>query len=774
MERDYGGAATASRIVDSPAVQIRGVHVVPVRHHSPALARAVEEIIRTVRPHLVLVEGPSDASHLIDILSDPQTVAPVAILAYRQPEMRGVVASADLSPRFYFYPFCDYSPELVALRAARELGVPARFCDIPAGVLLARTETAPSPKVPPISPAADASLWEQAARRMGFRSYEEWWEAVFESGRLDTTTLLRQVHAWGELVLGEISRSGYDTLRDAWMWREVERAVAEGVSPEAIVLVVGAAHCAAMAQPDFPTGRDFRLPAVPPAEFVVIPYSFPRLSEQSGYGAGNRAPQFYQDVWQFGNLEMATCVVLTRMVTQMKHQGDLASHADAIEAFRLAKVLAHLRSKLQPGVDEVIDACITLFGRGNIHPIQAPLRRVLIGERVGQVPPHGQKLPIQAEFYLLAHQLGIPVKDEWTDLRLNLAEPHAVQQSIFLHRVTVAQIPFAEYRGGEAATFQHMGRLRERWRINWTPLTDAALAEAVQYGNSLREVTRNRLRLRLGTWDNLQEVSQAALEAVLCDLPELYDAALAALEEASARETDFPCLSRATYQVASLMEYGSSRSVRREVFEPLLHRLYTRACLHFPASTRCGDEEARLIGREMRLLDEIARRLPYLDTALWLQNLWDATFSENTHPYLRGMGVGLMISGPDEERDTSLSLLARRSLSPGNPPEHAAQFVEGLLHANPGVIVRSRPLVRWLHQFILSIPNDRFIQSLPMLRRAFSTLTGSDLAYLITNLREVIGGEMMPGTPSGTLQALPIHPAEVEELLQSLDWLCAP
>jgi hypothetical protein len=38
----------------------------------------------------------------------------------------------------------------------------------------------------------------------------------------------------------------------------------------------------------------------PPAEIALIPFSAPRLSERSGYGAGNRAPWFYGQVWALG------------------------------------------------------------------------------------------------------------------------------------------------------------------------------------------------------------------------------------------------------------------------------------------------------------------------------------------------------------------------------------------------------------------------------------------------------------------------------------------
>jgi hypothetical protein len=501
MARVAGDAALAEVAVGSPAVRIRGVHVVPVRHHSPAIARATAAVIRAVRPRLVLIEGPDDANHLIDALTAPDAVAPFALLAYRPPEIKQ--ATADAAPQVVFYPFCDYSPELVALRTARELGIEARFCDIPARASLEAREpdeqTPPDADDAPHDPTADApepSLYDIVAQRLGFQSHEEWWECLYESCLRDPARLLQLTQEWGELVVQAGGISDYDALRNAYMWRHVEES---GVPPERIVLVVGAAHAAAFAQPDFRAEYDPKHPLLQarPAEFVITPYSFPRLSEQLGYGAGNRAPQFYQDAWELGGLENATLATLTRLVNAMKLQGDVASHADAIEAFRLAKQLAALRGKPEPGYDETIDAAIAAFGRGNAERVQAPLKRLLIGERVGSVSPAAIQPPIQAEFYRLTHELRIPVKDDPTDLRLNLAEPHAVQQSIFLHRLLVAKIPFADLISGEAATYRQLARLQEKWRLQWTPLTDVALVEATIYGNTLREVATRRIAPRL-------------------------------------------------------------------------------------------------------------------------------------------------------------------------------------------------------------------------------------------------------------------------------------
>ena len=56
------------------------VHLFPVRHHSPRTSAALAAFLAEVRPRVVLIEGPCDATSLIDVLVDPGTKPPVAIL----------------------------------------------------------------------------------------------------------------------------------------------------------------------------------------------------------------------------------------------------------------------------------------------------------------------------------------------------------------------------------------------------------------------------------------------------------------------------------------------------------------------------------------------------------------------------------------------------------------------------------------------------------------------------------------------------------------------
>src|SRR5215470_11580453 len=119
---------------------------------------------------------------------------------------------------------------------------------------------------------------------------------------------------------------------------------------------------------------------------TLIPFSFPRLAEQLGYGAGNRAPQYYQRAHDAGcSFRRATLEVLVELSDHLRLRGFMASLADTIEAYRLACMLADLRGKQGPGLDEVREATIATMCRGDATHVDGFLWSTIVGRGVGKV-----------------------------------------------------------------------------------------------------------------------------------------------------------------------------------------------------------------------------------------------------------------------------------------------------------------------------------------------------------------------------------------------------
>ncbi|MEM8590953.1 MAG: DUF5682 family protein, partial [Pseudomonadota bacterium] len=152
----------------------RGLYIVPIRHHSPACAWHLRNLLRNVKPSHVLIEAPQDFEPQIPLLLDPHTRPPVALVALVDPGKE--------SPRVAgYYPFCDHSPEYVALREAKGLNAQIGFIDAPSAQM-ARAADKGEPVAFTQETHFNSSDYVQAlAERAGCRDGFELWDHLFET-----------------------------------------------------------------------------------------------------------------------------------------------------------------------------------------------------------------------------------------------------------------------------------------------------------------------------------------------------------------------------------------------------------------------------------------------------------------------------------------------------------------------------------------------------------------------------------------------------------------
>lgn len=640
------------------------MRIFPIRHHSPASALLLERSIEADPPRRILVEGPSDADALIPVLLDEGTEPPVAILAWRPGGPTAI------------YPFAPYSPEYVALRAAKRLAIPARFFDIPASTAMDRPE----------SETAPADLEREICARLGYGSYEEFWEASFEAGGMDAETFARLFLDYARLMRKEPGRiPELDRLREAFMAREIAREPVDGT-----LVVCGAFHAAALADGEAD-------PAAAPepgprAEVAVIPYSFARLSEQAGYGAGNRAPRFYQRVHgEGGDFRRASLATVLDLSARLRERGWGGGTADAIDAYRLARSLGAMRGRSAPGLDEVREAATACLLQGNPAPLRDLLGESAIGRETGRVASRLARSPLQDEFYAEARRFALPIVDEPRVVKAGR------EASAFLHRLKIAEIPYATLVG-------------EKWRVRWTPATDAALLRRIEMGATLREVCGRVIESRLPAARSAGQAAELAWDAGAADLPDVLARAIARCADLAAEDRDLHSLAVAARRIGD---------------DALRRAILARALLLLPEAARVSDDGASAVCEALRVLagspgfDEAFRRV-----------LRD----ELAHPRAAGLALALLRrSMSDDERLSELSF--RLSADPS-----AARFLEGFLSAGWRTLIRDRELVSLLDRFIESMGMDRFLKVLPVLRRAFSNLTPAEARRLVERVVEVRSG----------------------------------
>ncbi len=384
----------------------------PIRHHSPACAWHVKNIIGELHPDLILVEGPDNANALIPVMTDGETKAPFAVYySYRDKTGR---ISGEKGHYKCYYPFLDYSPELVALREGSRLGIETAFIDLPYGEILAATkqgkgllQEAEKPNYNDDYLLSRNRYLQRLCEKTGLRSFDEFWEKYFELRGMEEESEVWFSHLseYCKLARNDSPAEALEEegclQREAYMAaRILEYTMAAGgtkgrkgqkkdlsagheeiqegdkASLRKILVVTGGFHTPGLA--GLVAQREAAQPGwgkIPAAdqEVYLMPYSMEAADALNGYASGMPYPGFYQKVWEGLGQTPTPCyeAVLDMIVATgkaVRKKTELLSTYDEICALQMADGLAALREKPQPGAYELRDAVLSSFIKGECGP----------------------------------------------------------------------------------------------------------------------------------------------------------------------------------------------------------------------------------------------------------------------------------------------------------------------------------------------------------------------------------------------------------------------
>lgn len=763
-------------------------HVFGVRHLSPMGAVHLETFLSTIDPTAVLVEGPSDADSILAHLLDRDMCPPVALLCFTQ----------ERPLRSLVLPLAAYSPEWAALTWALRRGRVARLIDLPAETLLsleaAHTEAAQSASSPPdgMTESAEAPF-EAIARLSGEPDHETWWEKTFEH------TMSPAAYQEAARALGVGLRAyGGETpaakralvLREAFMRREIQRALTEGHDPSRVVIVCGAYHAPALEEDGLTLDDDqiASLPRVPTVR-TLMPYSYYRLSAQAGYGAGNGAPGYFQALWEEarrGTRDRLPARFLTQVAAELRQGGALRSSADVIDAARLASVLAALGQGLSaPTLRDLRDAAVTCLGQGDSAAITRAFDKVAVGHALGAVPPGVRRTPLQEDFYrsIASLRLGDYLEDTervihgatgkpWLDLREDRnerspeVESRDRRRSIFLHRLAALGIGFAA--DVTAASDRARSTYKEVWLARWTPACEIELVDNALRGDSVEEAASQSLAEQLAAARFVTEAAALARRAAACALPKTLAATLEATARLVADAEGLAAIAEAALELAELGRAEAARGESLKGLAELLEQLFLRAVLLAGAAARSGIEAAPAVSRALAQLREVTRFAPAdadLDEERFRRALDAIADDDRANPKVAGVACALLL----EQGALSTLTLERRlvlRLGPGADPAKGAAFFEGLTSQNRFALLALRPLWEAIRAFVDALDDASFLRASVALRRAFAAFEPGEVRQIVATLAEGWGS----GGGSALRAALeaPVPPDELVALAGAL------
>ena len=775
-----GGAASgvAASGVFGPKVAVLGI-----RHHGPGSARAVARALAAYRPEVVLIEGPPEADPLVGLAASADLRPPVALLAYP--------VDGPVTGRASFWPFAEFSPEWQAIRWAVDNGVPVRFCDLPAAHRLVPpappSDEPPSDEPPPDEPLAahaDPVVAMRAdpiaalADAAGYDDPERWWEDVVEhrfeeavgddpvaaalepfAAIAEAMTEVRAAIATapgtgtapgigtapGTAAVPGIGDEQEEARREAYM-RTVLRSASRAYSRVAVVC--GAWHVPALTGKLPPASADAAvLRGLPKAKVAAtwVPWTHGRLASWQGYGAGVRSPGWYHHLFTAPDRPIERWLV--RVAGVLRGEDLPVSSAHVIEAVRLAEALAALRGRPLPGLSEVTEATRSVLCDGADLRVELINRKVIVGERLGQVPDDTPAVPLARDVAAAQRRLKMAPEALIRELDLDLRKEFDLDRSRLLHRLRLLGVGW----GTPTEARRGKGTFWESWRLAWQPEFAVDLVAASGYGTTVLSAAGAKIAERAAEAGTLSDVTELAERCLLADLPAALPAVLAALQARAALDTDVAHLMNALPALARTLRYGDVRGTDTAALRTVAEGLLVRICIGLPGALAALDDGAAAemrnhidaVNGAVALLDEAGGALggaagSRAGTSRWLGTLGRLAGRDDLHGLLAGKLTRLLMDAAALE----LAEVHRRLgliLTIGVPPARGAAWIEGFLAGGALLLVHDERLLRLVDGWLAGIPADTFIDVLPLLRRTFGEFAAPERRAIGERARRLDG-----------------------------------
>ena len=684
----------------------------PIRHHSPACSWHLKRILKQYRPGVILIEGPNDMDHLIPFITDRRTVAPFAIYTTfvdknkrvlkileeraekssdvevsaargseerdakersREKNRTGNPAKRPLSSsplRFAgYYPMCDYSPELVALREGVDLEAEMRFIDLTFPEKMISESRGLDPDARPLIP--QSLLQERLIKRSeyvrtliertGCRDQNELWDHLFEVRYrdIDSFEFMENVAAYCYMARKDypvqvLEQEG-TTTRELAMASAICEVILEregrfheknaNMSTAPIVVVTGGFHTVALpslvkkmtsskrkrnvsGKPGWKPGQD-------EAQTVLMRYSFDRLDALNGYASGMPSPEYYQKVWSGmtdidgeekieGNskpyLQAARDTMVTLgHTTRERFRSVSVSASEEIEASAQIQRLALLRGNPEPTRDDMLDSIRSCFVKGSMDIegslVMAAAMKLLTGDRVGSLPPEVGVPPIVDDFNAQARTFRLEIDStSGGELLVDIyRKPAKRRLSRFLHSLCFLSVPFAIQNGGpDFVHGQGLNLINEQWSYRWTHVTESTLIECSRYGSTIAEAAASLMGERIlelqetGEERNAMVAARFLVSAFRMGLHGHIQKIVDLLSENIHDDASFGSLAGAVGELYLL--YRSREPLEANLFgelPELITEAYRKACYLISKQGACPEEEEQEVLKGLSLVREL-------------------------------------------------------------------------------------------------------------------------------------------------------------------------
>lgn len=730
----------------------------PVRHHSPACSFHLEKAAEDYKPDLILIEGPENAGNLISVLLHEDTKPPLALYyAYR--DRAGLVTEKKGDYKCY-YPFLDCSPELTALRQAKDNGIPARFIDLSYGEILIGTASGKGIRREGNKQTYNDDYLLSRSRylallceKTGLRDFEELWEKYFEIQGLTEATadFVRQMLTYCILSRKntpeeELEEDG-TILRERYMAKQIAEA---SKTYKKILVVTGGFHSYGLwellsKEQDGTyafTGKPVKLHREADGQQEVYPmaYSMEAADALNGYASGMRSPGFYQRVWKnlkeresaAGAYEDAVLHFLASSGRQARRKEESVSSYDEICAFSMARGLAALRGKREPGLYELEDSARSSFVKGELNLSTDGALRVLkelvTGTQVGRLCKDAARPPLLSDFEEQCRSFGLKLHstlEQTVTLEIFKKEKH-LRMSRFFYQAEFLNCSFAKRKkGADLVKRQDQNRIREIWTYKWSEQVTAALIDASISGGTCEEAARSLLKSRFGESTGCREAAELLVKGFLMGLSEEQAEMSVHLAEVLAADGDFFSLTKGFSHMLMLMELQDLYQVWDALhLDQVTEQCFQKIIQLLPSMGQVGEERQQECMESLRLLYQAAGRNNADERKPVLMDALKGLLGRGSvNPGVEGTVLGLLYGYEGGFGRQITETAGGYIQGSGEMLSKSAAFLRGLFFTARDFVFVSGEFLNLIDELLGRLSGEEFLRLLPELRMAFGYFT---------------------------------------------------
>ncbi|URZ00393.1 DUF5682 family protein [Clostridium felsineum] len=710
----------------------------PIRHHSPACAYHLRDTINEYSPEVILIEGPYDGNEIIDFLSYEENKAPFAIY----------YSYCDSKEKYRcYYPFLDYSPELVAIREGKKKNIKTEFIDLSYGDILANSVLGKGllKRDDKLSYNDDYLLFknrfiESVLKKENCRDFNEFWEKDFEVKGLSESkeVFVRDILSY--CYLSRLYSKEEELLlegciqREAFMAQNIKKAC---LKYKKVLVVTGGFHTYGIIKL-LNTENKFKLKKANRSDtgVYVMPYSMEALDSLNGYASGMPYPNFYEEVWK--NIEKSSdkpyeeAVLLNLIETGKlvrKNDGCLSTF-DEICAFDMAGGLSSLREKNSPGVYELIDSVISSFIKGDLNvATKGPLEilyKHIRGNKVGSLCSSFNMPPLYYDFKNTTDKYKLKVNISLRqELSLDIFSSKRHRKiSCFMYRMQFLNTDFCNrVKGPNIILKKNLNLVREIWNYRWSAAVDSALIENSVYGGTLKEATTYIIRKRLkDTSSNSAMLSKILVDTFNMGLDDAFSLTIDCLEKVISEDGNIYSLIECMYYlnyISSMKELYFMDSIIK--LEDIIFSIYSKACILIKGIANIPEEETlKGINALKELFNIVLNRELKIDDILLKEALISLIKVKDVNAGIEGAAYGILYGMNEFKQDKIKKAVEGYILGTKGRVLNAPKFLNGLFSTARDLVFVESSILKAIDKFLNTVTDEEFFKIMPELRLAFS------------------------------------------------------